>query len=57
MPVFAKAVEFKDTPDEVKLGLGRAVMHLCAQYGDQMQSLLSALPAEEATALSSVMKH
>lgn len=57
VPVFAKAVEFKDTPDEVKLGLGRAVMHLCAQYGDQMQSLLSALPAEEATALSSVMKH
>lgn len=56
VPVFAKAVEMNDTPDTVKLGIGRAVMQLCAQYGDQMQSVLSRLPPDEATALSAVMK-
>jgi polyhydroxyalkanoate synthesis regulator protein len=54
--VFAKAVESNDTPQDVKIGIGRAVMQLCAQYGDQMQSVLGSLPPDEATALSSVMK-
>jgi hypothetical protein len=56
VPVFAKAVESNDTPQDVKIGIGRAVMQLCAQYGDQMQSVLGSLPPDEATALSSVMK-
>lgn len=56
VPVFAKAVEMTETPDDVKLGIGRAVMQLCAQYGDQMHSVLGSLPPGEATALSAVMK-
>lgn len=54
--VFAKAVVANETPSDVKLGIGRAVMQLCSQYGDQMQSVLGSLPPEEATALSTVMK-
>jgi len=55
--VFAQVVVSKDTSTVLKTGIGRAVMQLCGQYGDEMQTLLSSLPPDEATALGSVMKH
>ncbi|CAM6009508.1 unnamed protein product [Sphagnum balticum] len=57
VPVFAQVVVSKDTSTVLKMGIGRAVMQLCGQYGDQMQTLLSSLPPDEANALGSVMKH
>ncbi|XP_024542572.1 importin-4 isoform X1 [Selaginella moellendorffii] len=57
LPIFAKvAASTDELPEEAKVLIGRAVAHLLSHYRDEMQPLLSNIPADQANALAAIVR-